>query len=144
MGSRREAGGADGQLLMAVIHQVTSENSDRSTLDLNVRQRLVLQVLGLSGESTPAAVGGRLGFSPSTMTGLLDRLEAQGYLRRKEHPSDRRAYALALTAKGRQAFRREADFYGSLANRILGGLGAADRARVLRSLAAFGKAGRAS
>ena len=42
------------------------------------------------------------------MTGLVDRLEEQGYLRREAHPSDRRATVLRLTRKGETAFQREA------------------------------------
>jgi MarR family transcriptional regulator for hemolysin len=35
-----------------------------------------------------------------TVTGLIDRLEKLGYVRRSDHPSDRRVYLVYLTEKG--------------------------------------------
>jgi len=35
-----------------------------------------------------------------TITGLVDRLEKSGYVKRSDHPSDRRVYLVYLTEKG--------------------------------------------
>jgi len=35
-----------------------------------------------------------------TVTGLIDRLEKLGYVKRSDHPSDRRVYLVYLTEKG--------------------------------------------
>jgi DNA-binding MarR family transcriptional regulator len=43
------------------------------------------------------------GQRPSTLTGVLDRLERRGLLERAPHPSDRRALQVALTADGKEA-----------------------------------------
>ena len=40
----------------------------------------------------------------ATMVGLLDNLEAAGYVRRRKHPKDRRRNALTLTKKGVERF----------------------------------------
>ena len=106
-------------------------------MELNIRQRLVLQCLGLEGDQPMAAIGQRLGLSPSTMTGLVDRLEEQGYLRRKPHASDRRVTLLALSRKGNAAFGRETDFYRSLVNEILETLGEDAKQVVLHALGAL-------
>jgi DNA-binding MarR family transcriptional regulator len=45
-------------------------------------------------------LGKRAGLEPSTMTGLLDRMERDGLLKRKPDPNDRRANKIVLTAKG--------------------------------------------
>jgi DNA-binding MarR family transcriptional regulator len=37
----------------------------------------------------------------STLTGILDRLEARGLVRRGPNPDDRRSFMVALTTKGR-------------------------------------------
>jgi DNA-binding MarR family transcriptional regulator len=37
---------------------------------------------------------------PSRLVGLLDELEAQGLIQRRENPGDRRSYSLHLTEKG--------------------------------------------
>jgi len=38
----------------------------------------------------------------TTLSGLIDRLEKQGLVKRQPHPGDRRAYLVTLTADGRQ------------------------------------------
>jgi DNA-binding MarR family transcriptional regulator len=37
-----------------------------------------------------------------TITGLIDRLEKSGYVKRSDHPNDRRVYLIYLTEKGRK------------------------------------------
>ncbi|HLZ19217.1 MAG TPA: MarR family transcriptional regulator, partial [Smithellaceae bacterium] len=37
----------------------------------------------------------------ATLTGILDRLEAAGYLERKSNPDDRRSIHIHLTSKGK-------------------------------------------
>jgi DNA-binding MarR family transcriptional regulator len=37
-----------------------------------------------------------------TVTGLIDRLEKLGYVKRSDHPDDRRVYLIYLTEKGRK------------------------------------------
>jgi len=108
-----------GRAIMALIHHLTASGTERPTLELNVRHRLVLQTLGLEGPRSMAAIGQQLGLTPSTMTGLVDRLEEQGLVRRDRHSTDRRAFLLRLTRKGETAFRREVDFYRALLDGLL-------------------------
>lgn len=136
---RRQADEAHGKAVMALIHHVTARHSERPTLELNVRQRLVIQVLGLEGERPIAAIGQQLGFTPSTMTGLVDRLETQGLLRRGRHPRDRRATVLSLTRKGETAFRREVDFYRALVDETLAAVEEGAKDIVLDALSHLGR-----
>ena len=48
-----------------------------------------------------ARLGRRAGLEPSTMTGLLDRMERDGLVRRVADPRDRRAQRICLTPEGR-------------------------------------------
>lgn len=48
-------------------------------------------------------LGRRAGLEPSTMTGLLDRMERDGLLARAPDPDDRRAHRITLTPGGRRA-----------------------------------------
>jgi DNA-binding MarR family transcriptional regulator len=120
--------------MMHLIHRVTAGIPERTTLELNVRQRLVIQSLGIAGGRPIAAIGQQLGLTPSTMTGLVDRLEEQGYLRREAHPSDRRATVLRLTRKGETAFQRELEFYRALVDQTLSALGEDAKKLVLAAL----------
>ena len=45
----------------------------------------------------------RAGLEPSTMTGLLDRMEGDRLLERRPDPDDRRAQRIHLTSLGREA-----------------------------------------
>lgn len=48
-----------------------------------------------------AELGRRAGLEPSSMTGLLDRMERDGLIQRHADPDDRRAQCIALTDRGR-------------------------------------------
>ena len=45
-------------------------------------------------------LGKRAGLEPSTMTGLLDRMERDGVVKREPDPNDRRANRIHLTKEG--------------------------------------------
>jgi len=45
-------------------------------------------------------LGKRAGLEPSTMTGLLDRMERDGVVKREPDPNDRRANRIHLTQEG--------------------------------------------
>lgn len=65
-----------------------------------------------SGE--PSALARLLKVSRQTMTGILDKLEAGGYLSRGPHPTDRRRTLLRLGDAGRDVVRR---FAGAMLRR---------------------------
>lgn len=142
-GSRQRADASHGKAVMSLVHRATARASGRATLELTVRQRLVVQALGLEGSRSIAAIGQRLGCTPSTMTGLVDRLEEQGLLRRARNPSDRRATVLCLTRRGERVFRRELDFYRTLVDQTLAPLEEDARHIVLDALSHLGRAGSA-
>jgi len=48
-------------------------------------------------------LGRRAGLEPSTMTGLLDRMERDGLVERRADPADRRVLKIFLTEAGNQA-----------------------------------------
>ncbi len=41
-----------------------------------------------------------------TVTGLIDRLEKSGYVKRSDHPKDRRVYLVHLTEKGNKVAKK--------------------------------------
>jgi DNA-binding MarR family transcriptional regulator len=64
-------------------------------------QRLALRVLGKQPGSTAGELAQVLHVHPSTLTGILQRLEERGFVVRHPDPVDRRKTRLALTEKGR-------------------------------------------
>src|ERR1700674_3682680 len=55
------------------------------------------------GGQPPADLLRAFGIQPSTLTGVLDRLETRGLIRRSRHPTDRRSVLLVLTPAGQRA-----------------------------------------
>lgn len=51
-------------------------------------------------------LAGEIGVPPSTLTGILDRLTAGGWLKREADPEDRRAVVMKITQKLRQFIRQ--------------------------------------
>ncbi|HEU5470202.1 MAG TPA: MarR family transcriptional regulator [Actinophytocola sp.] len=71
-----------------------------------------------------------LGLAKSSLTGLVDRTERNGLVRREADPRDTRAVRVALT---RQGSRRVAEFYAETCRRVdrlAQGFGAGDRTRL--------------
>ncbi len=142
--TRSRADESHGRAIMALIHRITAGGAKRPTLELNVRHRLVLQALGLEGSGSMAAIGQQLGLTPSTMTGIVDRLEDHGLLRRERHSSDRRTTVLRLTRKGGAAFKREVDFYRALLDGMLEATADEARPMMLDAVAHLGGTDRAA
>jgi DNA-binding MarR family transcriptional regulator len=68
-----------------------------------------LKVLFLAGGPKPmpaSQIARALGMTPSTATGVVDRLVAQGLVRRLEDPGDRRVVLLAATPEGAALLER--------------------------------------
>jgi DNA-binding MarR family transcriptional regulator len=67
---------------------------------------------------------------PSTLTGVLDRLERRGLVERAANPADRRSVLVCLTLEGRAHAKRVARAYEELEER----LPAAELRRVLEDI----------
>jgi len=89
----------------------------------------VLWALQESGPVVMRALSQRLGISPRTVTGLIDALEADGWVTRSPHPDDRRATIIAITPAAETALASLRDNYEGLAHDLIGDLPADDLAR---------------
>lgn len=63
-------------------------------------QRLALRIIGVVPDIGPAALAAALHLHPSTITGILQRLETRGLLTRLRHASDGRRMHLRVTRAG--------------------------------------------
>lgn len=61
---------------------------------------LMLLTFSRTGQMPLAAIGRRLQVHPTSVTSAVDRLEAQGFVVREAHPTDRRAKLARLTEEG--------------------------------------------
>lgn len=90
------------QLLWAVSHGLES-TSKRMLASVGVTgpQRLVLRLIGQYDELSPGDLAEILHVHPSSLTGMLRRLERGGWIRRRRHAQDGRRAVLTLTVRGR-------------------------------------------
>ena len=98
----------------------------------------VLRQVALAPGISQRELGARLSISPSRLVGLLDELEERGLIERRDDPSDRRTYALALTEAGRRALEQVATVAREHDQAVCEPLSPAERdelARLLRRLA---------
>jgi DNA-binding MarR family transcriptional regulator len=72
------------------------------SLNLTMRQLKVLLTLARRGPLAGHELTAEMGVSLATVTGIVDRLAAQGLVSRREDPSDRRVRLLELTGEGRR------------------------------------------
>jgi DNA-binding MarR family transcriptional regulator len=76
-----------------------------------------------------AELGRRAGVEPSTMTGLLDRMERDRLVVRRADPEDRRAQRIQLTEEGGQVRDRVLKVVDHTLNRVLRGVSEEDLLR---------------
>lgn len=94
----------------------------------------VIWQLHQQGPVTQRALSQALRVTPRNVTGLLDALEAGGYVTRGRHPTDRRATLVALTEQGAAAAAKLHADYQEGARLLLGDVPAADLASFVSTL----------
>ncbi|CAN7405649.1 MarR family winged helix-turn-helix transcriptional regulator [Rhizobium sp. LjRoot258] len=77
-------------------------------LDLTYPQYLVMVTLWKEDGQTVGGIGGKLLLESSTLTPLLKRLEAIGYIKRERGKDDERVVIIRLTGQGRELRKRAA------------------------------------
>jgi len=103
-------------------------------LDLTAPQMHALLSLGNDAGLTMGELSRRGGISEKTMTGVVDRLEQAGHVRRERDPADRRLVRVVLTDQGRGLFEAcDAHLAGRLRH-FLALLEPDDRTALLRML----------
>ena len=86
---------------IAVLIQADLARSFAGT-GLTTSRTHLLWELHRMGPSTQQALAAALKVSPRNVTGLVDALEAAGFVERGPHPTDRRATLVTLTELGSQ------------------------------------------
>jgi DNA-binding MarR family transcriptional regulator len=100
-------GSASAPFLLAQIgsHAAGKFAERLAPLDFTPAHAGILRILSKHGPLTQQALAGILGMFASRLVALVDQLESRGFIERRDHPDDRRSYALHLTEKGRVALQ---------------------------------------
>jgi DNA-binding MarR family transcriptional regulator len=92
--------------LWALDHALQSASKRmEATRGVTAPQRLVVRIVGRFPGISAGEVAEILHLHPSTLTGVLKRLEDRGLLERRPDPADGRRALLQLSARGRRVDR---------------------------------------
>ena len=112
------------QLLWDVSHELESISKRmRASVGVTGPQRLVLRLVAHYERPSPGELARALRVHPSSLTGVLRRLERAGLIRRVPDPADGRRAIVSLTAKGQRLNDRQEGTAESAVRRALKALG---------------------
>ena len=103
-------------------------------LGIEPRHFGLLRALAINEGQSQRAIGEALDIHPNRMVALVDDLERLRLVQRRPHPTDRRAYALALTAKGRRTLQKAFEIALDIEDTLCAGLAPAERSELLALL----------
>ena len=86
--------------------------------DIDLSASVALSHLSAHGPLSARELAGLVGVTPSSMTALLDRLEAQDLATRGRHPTDRRKTALTITERGQQSLAQVRGWMADALDRV--------------------------
>ena len=94
--------------LLAATHHEMHQRADEilEPFEIQIKQYAALAIADADGPISQQALGESIGCDRTTMVELMDDLERAGLTKRRRNPTDRRAYAIELTAAGRRVLAR--------------------------------------
>jgi DNA-binding MarR family transcriptional regulator len=108
---------------------------DLAARGLTRARATVIWFLHQHGPMTQRDLADALDVTPRNVTGLVDALEAAGFVDRRPHPEDRRAILVTLAHLGRRAAAAMQADRDRLAKFLFGDLTPAERSALLAALA---------
>jgi DNA-binding MarR family transcriptional regulator len=129
------------RVLWAVDHalQSTSKRMEQR-LGVTGPQRLVIRIVGQFPRASAGEIAGLLRIHPSTLTGILRRLEARELIERRPDPADARRALFNLSKTGRDLDRLQEGTTETAIARALDALSADDIEATRRVLDAITRA----
>ena len=118
--------------LWRASHTRTAEALD--SIGLTTAQFAVLNVVASRHATIQQQLSSDMGTDPSAMVKLINGLEEAGLVERRRRPNDRRAWEVAITAKGRRTLVRAKRLASQVETAVLAGLTADERRKLLTLL----------
>jgi DNA-binding MarR family transcriptional regulator len=125
--------------LVWAMHHGLQATSKRMAVQLGVTgpQRLVIRLVGRRPGISAGELADLLRVHPSTLTGVLRRLEERTFISRKADPEDRRRAVLNLTAAGKQIDSQRGGTVEAAVRRVIERIPEADVEATRRTLTAL-------
>lgn len=126
------------QVLWALAHGLESMSKRmHAAVGVTGPQRLVLRLVGHYGRPSAGDLADALHVHPSSLTGILRRLEETGLLHRERDPNDGRRAILRLSARGKALDARRAGTVEASVRRTLSDISPAKSLAAREVLAAL-------
>jgi DNA-binding MarR family transcriptional regulator len=109
-------------------------NEMLAPIDLEAREVGILTLVIERAPMTQKVLGDLLSVDRSTMVALIDDLEIKGYVERRRHPGDRRAFLIHPTEAGKTAKLDAVRILDEQKRRFLSPLTSAEQRQLLRLL----------
>jgi DNA-binding MarR family transcriptional regulator len=122
-----------------LLSQLGGHSSRRWTerlavIDLEPREVMLFRHVALAEGRSQGDLARAIGLPASRIVGLVDRLEARGWIERRTSSADRRTRSLFLTATGRTVLDRIATVSAEHEADLTQGLDPTDRKRLIKLL----------
>ena len=122
-----------------VVPVMIKEFSRRNVAELykgkiTLPQFLILGFLHNNGDSKMCGIAKFMSVTTAAMTGMVDRLEKYGYVKRGHDPKDRRIIKIILTQKGMDLIKKINDERRRMIIDVFGRVSEQDRSDYLRVL----------
>ncbi|CAM2834958.1 MarR family winged helix-turn-helix transcriptional regulator [Rariglobus hedericola] len=102
---------------------------------ITAAQYNVFSALASAGEGiSQRELGDVLVVDRSNVTGLVDRMEKAGWVKREDDPADRRVYRVILTPAGRRLWEKVSPAYQAVVMQVVGALTQKQARETLQSL----------
>jgi DNA-binding MarR family transcriptional regulator len=118
-----------------LVHVKRAEQASQAAKEATVRevgitaaQQATLAVLSDNPGINAAELARRCSLTPHALSGVLNRLEARGFVARRSHPLHASLVEIKLTENGRAVFEEADALVASLDERLTDGLSDADLA----------------
>jgi MarR family 2-MHQ and catechol resistance regulon transcriptional repressor len=111
-----------------LMHRRTFELASKE--GLTQPQFSALRVIARNGAMLMRDISEKMFVTPANLTGIVDRLEQKGLVRRSSRQGDRRATVIDLTPKGSMLQERVATRYSEFVHRALGALTAEEQQKL--------------
>lgn len=102
--------------------------------DLSVTEIHTIEAIGMYKPRTMTEVANDLGITVGTLTTAITKLVKKGYVERTRGEEDRRAVMIALTRKGKLAYRVHDKFHQEMISETIGGLTDEEEEVLVKSL----------
>src|ERR1044072_7303261 len=120
-------------LMHRAAHRLGSALDERAQQHgVGIRGYVVLTALLEAPGRTQLALGHSLGLDKTTLTALLDKMQANALVVRRDNPGDRRSRIPEITDEGRKVQATLAGELAEVESHVLGGLSAPEPAPVAR------------